>query len=320
MNLLLLTASLCLGIALGGCASGGTSARYIDLTHPMPTFDPAADASSLPDLAKPMGGSKAIPSFFPQAVFQPSTNLTNEGHFFRGRLSISEHHGTHVDAPSHYVNSKATTERGAVPTKFQHDLTLDDLIGPIVYVDISQRVRAELGKNDGRPSPDIGVTNFSDSSPNNVTAADLDAVADRLQNRSWIIVNTGWAKFFSADMPGDMTTSPYINGWNFPGVSRAAIDRLIEIEDRKGIRINGIAIDNIGVDDGESERGQGPNWDFSYRSHVRGMQRGWKFVENLANVDSLALVNTNTCTLIIGGLPIIGGSGSPARVIVACNE
>jgi kynurenine formamidase len=286
----------------------------------MPTFDPAADASSLPDLAKPMGGSKAIPSFFPQAVFQPSTNLTNEGHFFRGRLSISEHHGTHVDAPSHYVNSKATTERGAVPTKFQHDLTLDDLIGPIVYVDISQRVRAELGKNDGRPSPDIGVTNFSDSSPNNVTAADLDAVADRLQNRSWIIVNTGWAKFFSADMPGDMTTSPYINGWNFPGVSRAAIDRLIEIEDRKGIRINGIAIDNIGVDDGESERGQGPNWDFSYRSHVRGMQRGWQFVENLANVDSLALVNTNTCTLIIGGLPIIGGSGSPARVIVACNE
>lgn len=94
---------------------------------------------------------------------------------------------------------------------------------------------------------------------------------------------------------------------------------MIEIEDRKGIRINGIAIDNIGVDDGESERGHGPNWDFSYRSHVRGMQRGWKFVENLANVDSLAAVNPGECTLIIGGLPIVGGSGSPARVIAACN-
>ena len=93
---------------------------------------------------------------------------------------------------------------------------------------------------------------FSEASSNNVTAQDIAAVADKLQNGSWIVVNTGWSRFFSNP---DLATSPYINGWNFPGVSLAAIDKLIAIENRKGIRINGIAIDNLGIDSGEGQAG-----------------------------------------------------------------
>ena len=180
------------------------------------------------------------------------------------------------------MNAKATVEADAVPLKFQDDLTLRDIVGPVVFLDISQRVRSELAKNDGKPSPDVSVTDFSESSSNNVTADDIDAVADKLRDGSWIVVNSGWSKFYH---DADLATSPYINGWNFPGVSKAALDRLIEIEDRKGIRINGIATDNIGIDSGEGEHGKGPNWDDSFHSHVRGLQRGWKFVENAANLD-----------------------------------
>ena len=48
---------------------------------------------------------------------QPSTNSTgaHQGHFYRSYLTIAEHHGTHIDAPSHYVNAQETLEADAVP-------------------------------------------------------------------------------------------------------------------------------------------------------------------------------------------------------------
>jgi kynurenine formamidase len=240
-----------------------------------------------------------------------------QGYFYRAYLTLAEHHGTHIDAPSHYVNARETVDAGAVPVKFQHDLTLQDLIGPVVYIDISDRVQSELNKNSGTPSPEKSVMDFSEASSNNVTAQDIVAVADRLQNGSWIVVNTGWSRFFS---DSDLATSPYINGWNFPGVSRAAIDNLIEIESQKNIRINGIAIDNLGIDSGEGERGIDDQFTNSFQSHVRGLQRGWKFVENAANLGALASAGPDNCTLVVGALPHVRGSGSPARVIAICER
>jgi len=318
-----------LGLAaavLSSCSSAGSRAGgvtgkplYLDLTHPIPTFESLAETPSEPDLSKPHGDSKAVPSFFRQAVLVTSVNPTGErqGHFYRAYLTIAEHHGTHIDAPSHYVNARETVEAGAIPAKFQHELTLQDLIGPVVYIDISQRVQRALNQRGGAPSPEKSVMDFSEASSNNVTAQDIAAVADRLQNGSWIVVNTGWSRFFSNP---DLATSPYINGWNFPGVSRAALDKLIEIEDQKNIRINGIAIDNLGIDSGEGERGIGDQFTNSYYSHVRGLQRGWKFVENATNLGALASAEPDNCTLVVGALPHARGSGSPARVIAICER
>jgi kynurenine formamidase len=319
--------ALVIGAAvLSSCASDGGRAAgvkakplYLDLTHPIPTFESLAEKPGEPNLSKPHGDSKAIPSFFMQAVLQTSVNPTGvrQGHFYRGYLTIAEHHGTHIDAPSHYVNARETTEAGAVPVKFQHDLTLQDLIGPVVYIDISQRVQTALKKNGGTPTPDKSVMDFSEASSNNVTAQDIVAVADKLQNGSWIVVNTGWSRFFSDP---DLAISLYINGWNFPGVSRAALDKLIELEDQKNIRINGIAIDNLGIDSGEGERGIDDQFTNSFHSHVRGLQRGWKFVENAANLGALASAGPDNCTLVVGALPHVRGSGSPARVIAICES
>lgn len=302
-----------------GNAGGHARATYFDLTHTIPTFEPLATAPNEPDLSKPLADSKPVPSFFRQAVLQTSTNSTgaHQGHFYRAYLTIAEHHGTHIDAPSHYVNAPATIEGAAVPQKFQNDLTLRDLIGPVVYVDIHRRVQAQLDKNRGLPSPHRGVMDFSEASSNNVTARDIAAVADKLQDGSWIVVNTGWSRFFSN---ADLATSPYINGWNFPGVSLAAINELITIENRKGIRINGIVIDNLGIDSGEGERGVDESFSNSYQSHVRGLQRGWKFIENANNLGALASAKPDSCTLIAGALPLVRGSGSPARVIAACER
>ena len=303
-----------------GLQGNGTEKRlYLDLTHTIPTFESLAAKPGEPDLTKPHADSKPAPSFFRQAVLQTSTNSTGEhqGHFYRAYLTIAEHHATHIDAPSHYVNAHETLEKGAIPPKFQHDLTLRDLIGPVVYIDIRQRVQAALDRNGGTPSSQKSVMDFSEASSNNVTVQDIAAVADKLQNGSWIVVNTGWSRFFSNP---DLATSPYINGWNFPGVSLAAINELIAIENRKGIRINGIAIDNLGIDSGQGEAGIDEKFTNSYQSHVRGLQRGWKFIENATNLSALASAKPDSCTLVAGALPIVRGSGSPARVIAMCEK
>lgn len=75
-------------LASGASESGRAAAteappRYIDLTHPIPTFEPLADTPGEPDLNRPHGDSKAIPSFFNQAVLQTSVNPNGaeQGHF-----------------------------------------------------------------------------------------------------------------------------------------------------------------------------------------------------------------------------------------------
>lgn len=277
----------------------------VDLTHVIPTF--SADGV-------PLAGSKAVPTFGAQAVYETMLAYqAGQGHFYSGKLTLYDHHATHVDAPGHYVNDGASKEAETSDTRYVSQLTTADLIGPVVYLDISARVRAELAENKGRPSRDLTVTNFSNDSGNTVTPRDLDTVADKLRDGSWLVVNSGWSKFFSG---GSLDQSDYINGWNFPGFSRSACDRLIEIEDERDIRINGIVMDNIGIDSGESSAPGDKPW----HCHVRGLQRGWKFVENATNLSSLAAADPGSCTLVVGALKHAVGSGGTARVFAMCNE
>jgi len=312
--------------AFAGAMTLGAAALHadtftIDLTHPIPTFKPMEGDAMKPDLNQPWLDSKPIPSFGQQTVLSYAQFPTNSGYFDLGLLVLSEHHGTHMDAPAHYVNN-AETQDPANPTadkrKLLHMLGGDDLIGRAVVIDISGRVQAELDKNGGRPSPDPSVTNFSNDSGNVVTADDVAAVADRLDNGVWLVLNQGWSRFFFQG--ADFAKDPYINDWNFPGMTPAAIDKLIEIEDAKGIRINGIISDVIGVETGENCIGEDRKWKNSWYGHVNGLQRGWKFVENATNQNQLAMAGPDRCTVIVGAPKFTRGTGGPSRVLAICER
>jgi kynurenine formamidase len=293
-------------------------AFLIDLTHPLGTFNPTEGDLTKPDLTKPHADSIAVPTFGNQAVYEVLPNFpTNQGHFVLGRILLYEHHGTHMDSPGHFVNDVSTKEAGNPPQKLMHELAAEELIGKAVVIDIGSRVQAELDKNGGKPSPDKAVTDFSDASVNVITPEDIDAVAPKLNDGVWIVANLGWSRFF---YDANWETTPYFNGWNFPGFNRGAIDRLIEVEDQKGIRINGIVIDNIGVDTGESSKGTDDKWSDSFRSHVRGLQRGWKFVENATNLDQVAMAKADSCTIVVGAPKHVGGGGGPSRVFALCDK
>lgn len=294
----------------------------VDLSHPIPTFAPSAEDPMKPDLSKPYLDSVPIPTFGSQAVFALGQFPTSDGHFDLGTLVLAEHHGTHLDTPGHYINNEKSMEPGGIPVadrKLAHQLDASDLIGKAVMIDISGRVDTELAKNGGVPSADVNVTDFSNSSANVVGADDIMAVADDIDNGVWLVINTGWSRFYFSGT--DFAKDPYINGFNHPGISRAGVDKLIEIMDEKGVLINGIVADNIGIDSGQNAVGDDDKWTNSWHAHVRLLQRGVKFVENATNLGQLKMVgDPGDCTIVVGAPKHVRGTGGPSRVLAICES
>lgn len=302
----------------------GNKIHFIDLTHEIPTFNPEISDKMKPDLNDPYFGSKPIAGFGPQAIlYPPDVFRTSDGYFNSRSLLLQEHAGTHVNAPNHYVNNSTSLEPGGIPNDARHsinEIPISQLTGPIVLIDIAARVRAELNKNGGRPSKNVAITDFSDQSMATVRAADVDRIADQLQDGTWLIANTGWSKFFSG-AGEDWDSSPFVNGMNHPGFTREAIDRLITIMDKKHIRLAGIASDSFTGDSGESARGRDDAYTDAWPAHVRLYQRNVLIVESLDNVGELAsaIGRGEHCFVVVGALKHVGGTGSPARVVGMCQ-
>jgi len=320
---LLIAAASAAAVTAAAASTSSADQIVLDLTHPIPTFAPTEGDPTTPDMSQPWGDPTIFPSFGAPAVLAISQFPTNQGHFDLGQLIISEHHGPHLDAASHFVNNDASMEDGGMPASERastDELGASDLIGRVVLIDISGRVQSELDKNGGVPSPDTSVTNFSNDSNAVVTAADIDAVADQLDDGVWLVLNLGWSRFYFDPNP-DFGTGPYINGFNHPGISKAAVDRLIEIMEERGIRIGGIIADNIGIDSGDSAIGDDDQWTNSWHAHVRLLQRGVMFVENAANLDQIASVgDASACTLIVGAPKHVRGTGGPSRILAICDS
>jgi kynurenine formamidase len=87
------------------------------------------------------------------------------------------------------------------------------------------------------------------------------------------------------------------------------------------VRINGIAMDQLSVDSGHSGRGPTNNpFGRGWAAHHEGLPRGWKFIENAANLGTLAGKGEGQCALIVGAIKIVSASGSPARVLAMCRR
>ena len=292
--------------------------RYYDFTHKIPVFEGMNGDVTKADLSKGFKDSQPVASFGFQATRKVKKPFPTEGGFFQWAwFFFDEHYTTHLDSTDHYLNSdqKMNANKRSI-----EQYTLRDIIGPIVYIDISDRVAKELAKNGGKPSPNPQVTNFSDASGNTVTPADIDKVADKIVDRAWIVVHSGWDKHYVGKAPENIFLHPYINGLNYPGLGKATGEKLIAIEKAKGVRINGIVMDNLSVDSGESGRGstgKNPNGDGWY-AHRLGLTRGWKLLENAAGTGQLANESGN-CTLIAGVIRLTSATGAPARVIASCR-
>lgn len=294
---------------------------YHDLTHAAPMFEAVDGDLTRADMDKPIAGSESVCGHGLGVRVEKPNHPAALGYFQWGMFSVDEHFATHVDSQCHFVTTDPELQIDNPDRRYAHEFTMQDLIGPLVYVDISERVESELAKNGGVPSPDLSITDFSQNSEATVRVGDIEAVEEYITDGCYIVFNTGWERTYRGPNPENGWYHPYNNGLNHPGVTPEVVDWLVALEDRRGIRINGLVADNIAIESGDSLLGPGGSVDVQPARingpylHAIGLQRGWKLVENAANLGVLGQHPQGSGTLIVGASKITGVSGAPARLI-----
>ncbi len=212
---------------------------------------------------------RTFPSFLgPQAVFdQVLTDFATAG-FFSKEWTLAEHIGTHVDSPGHFDEGNRLVD----------DLTAEDLIAPIVVIDIKRRAMDDP----------------------NTTVEPEDLIVferrhGRIPSRALVCMDSGWSeKVGNGDEFRGGAGFPDLN---FPGFSIEATEWLAANRDPVGI-----GVDTMSLDPGNS---------MTFDVHFGFLATGRYGVENLTN---LHRIPPRGAVGFVGPIPWEEGSGAPCRV------
>ncbi|NMF90103.1 cyclase family protein [Aromatoleum petrolei] len=242
----------------------------------------ARGAIRVVDLTQPLGPDTPVlglpPPFAnsPGVSFETISQYDDKGPAWYWRtIRMGEHTGTHFDAPVHWVSGKDRA-----------DNTLDTIpaerfVGPACVIDIS----AEASAN-----PDFLLTR------DGVLA--WEARHGRIPPKSWVLLRSDWSK--------RVGVAEFLNcredGPHSPGFDRGATELLALERD-----VLGVGVETVGTDAGQAHSFDPPFW----THHI--MQGNGKFgLASLANLDRLPPTGA---VVVASPLKLVGGSGSPLRVL-----
>jgi kynurenine formamidase len=212
------------GFIGGAVALAGLTAAPGAAQQPGPT--PGGDGLRLPkgfrtvvDLTHTFSASLPVfPSYKPVQIRQRFT-IARDG-FAANEVAFDEHTGTHVDAPSHFVNGAASGDR----------LPVDRLVAPLAIVSVVDRASR---------NPDTLVT-----------VDDLrqwEARHGRIPPGALVAMHAGWDarvgsvdRFLNRDANGTM---------HAPGFSEAAARFLVAERD-----VCGVGVDTLSLDAGSAQK------------------------------------------------------------------
>ena len=207
------------------------------------------DESKLVDLTYPLDEQTVFwPTNKPFTWEKAAWGRTPKGYWYAsGDFSMSEHGGTHIDAPNHFAEGRLAVD----------EIPLQKLIAPAVVIDVRPSVEAN---RDYR-----------------LSRKDLQGWENRhgqIPQGAVVLMLTGWgagwpdkSRYLGSATPSDPTTL------HFPGFSREAAEYLV-----KERQIDGIGIDTPSID-------YGPSQDFIVHQVVNGANLYG--LENVANLDKL---------------------------------
>lgn len=169
--------------------------------------------------------------------------------WYWNNFTVSEHTGTHFDAPVHWVTGRD------LPNNCVDTISPDNFVAPAVVIDVS-RAAAE--------NPDYLLT-----------VQDIErweAQHGRIPPRSWVMLRTDWSKRSPED---------YVNrredGAHTPGPSAEAVRFLVEERDAFGL-----GVETIGTDAGQAHLLEPP-----YPAHTLFHGAGRYGLQCLENLDQL---------------------------------
>jgi kynurenine formamidase len=157
------------------------------------------------------------------------------------------------------------------------DLPLQTLISPAVVIDATAQING-----DGDAVLELATVKAWEEKHGVIPAGCV------------VLLRTGWEDLY--DQPDRYGAGP--DGLHFPGFGSEAATYLVE----RGVV--GIGIDTLGID-------RGVDSDFTVHRDVTLPKQVWH-IENLTNLKSLPATGA---LVFIGVLPLVDGSGSPARIL-----
>ena len=213
---------------------------------------------------------KLTPSFSygqvpPRMELVPEAGSGVDAGMRMNRLSLVEHTGTHFDAPSHFGEDQA--DLGSIP--------IDDLVLPLVVVDVRNKVREEL---------DYAVQ-----------LTDLLAWEDRhgaIPAGSCVALHSGCDPVSAANVQAPASMP-------MPGFAPECAQWLALAR-----KVKGVAVDSMTLD----ARGNIPAYPF----HRAWLGLGGWGIEGIAN---LSAVPPRDALLFVGVPPVQGATGMPIRAV-----
>lgn len=189
-------------VVLSACERGTSTpsgVRMIDLGHALAATDPSWDG--------PPGFERHVVATY------------EKDGYTAGQITVEEHFGTHLDAPSHFSKTGWTVD--AIP--------VDRLNRPAVVVDVSAKAAQDADYR--------------------VTVADIQALEAKvgsIPEGTVVLIATGWDRFWP-DRARYMNEKSGVK--HFPGLSAEAVGYLA-----KERRVAGIGIDTASIDYGPSTK------------------------------------------------------------------
>lgn len=195
--------------------------------------------------------------------------------WYWNNFSMSEHTGTHFDAPIHWVSGKD------LPDNAVDSIPVENFIAAACVIDVSQ---------EAADNPDFLL------SIEHVQA--WEAQHGRIPPRAWVLLRTDWSK--------RATPKAYLNmaddGAHSPGPDAEVVPWLIRERD-----VHGFGTESIGTDAGQAQH-LNPPYPCHYYMH-RNNRYG---LQCLTNLDQLP---PQGALILAAPLKIRNGSGSPLRVL-----
>jgi kynurenine formamidase len=239
---LLLAGAAAVVVACAPAPPAWPNGELVDLTH-------AYDADTI---------------FWPTAprfvLTKDADGLTAGGYYYASNeFSMSEHGGTHIDAPRHFAEGRRTVD----------EIPIADLIGPAVVIDVTAAAAA---------NPDYRVS-----------VADVEAFErdhGRIPDGAIVVLRTGFARRWP-DAAAYLGTADRGEGavptLHFPGLDPEAARWIVAHRP-----IAAIGLDTASIDYGQST---------TFDSHRVLFEHDIPAFENLANLDRLPAVGATVIAL-----------------------
>ena len=234
------------------------------------------------DLTQPLGPETPVIGLPPTFASSPGVSLEVISRFdakgpgwYWNTIRMGEHTGTHFDAPVHWITGKD------LPDNCCDTIPAKRFLGPACVIDVT----AEVARN-----ADFLLM------PEHVVA--WEKAHGRIPAGAWVLLRTGWSK--RRDAKAFLNVAD--DGPHSPGFHQSTSELLARDRD-----VLGVGVETVGTD-----AGQAGTFDPPFPNHATMHGAGKFGLASLTNLDQLPATGA---VVIAAPLKIVGGSGSPLRVL-----